>query len=556
MSVHLSKAPVAGHVLVLFFESNKAISSWPATSGWVLDASTSTPTHVMHHVVKSGETGTYTVNVGGSGSGWADYMVAEVSGANTSSPVNTAPAKSIAAGTTSFGFSAYPSAAGTFPIAFLTAHQSGHTWSSISNGWTIADHNADYSEMLASGPVQTGTGMLAGTATLSSASGYAGAADVVALNSASAPVTSPSPTPVPPSAPSPVPSSAPTSAPVSAAAYIYHGVQIYPVNDWFTTDLIAGGSSYAANTVDANSTHILNYVQGLYGNIKWYSPAIEGVNIATNSTPRSVVSGCNYGCKNDPYNDAPSPFSLPGPTSPDIEEGATSGGCTGDCHLITLNPQSGLVWEAYKSGSRNWSGTSINTEGAYVHNLNHPFNDQYSIDGGIITAGGIPNMGTTDWGEEAAGASTCNDDGSGAGCIHHAIAFFLPQPGNATGEYVAPATAGGAAGCKTNCSWVLPMGARIRLHSSFKCPSATTNPQAHLVCVQLKHYGAILNDTQGGNFYGLRFGESTNATSPWSGDGNGGGDLDAILSPTGSNYIHITDFDVMTLGTLHNGGTP
>jgi hypothetical protein len=140
-------------------------------------------------------------------------------------------------------------------------------------------------------------------------------------------------------------------------------------------------------------------------------------------------------------------------------------------------------------------------------------------------------MGTTDFGEDASLTS-----------INHIIGFIAAGSDgspNAVGGWVAPAISGNA--CKSNCSYPLPMGARLRLHASYACPSASTNPQANLVCNQLKHYGMVLSDHEGGTQHVLRFGTTSSGVNPWHSS-----DLAALL-----NNLRITDFDVMTLGTIH-----
>jgi hypothetical protein len=138
-------------------------------------------------------------------------------------------------------------------------------------------------------------------------------------------------------------------------------------------------------------------------------------------------------------------------------------------------------------------------------------------------------MGTTDWGEEAARSS-----------IPHILAFFLGVAGVANGGYVAPAGYGHA--CTSFCAHALPYGARLRLHGSYPCPSAAAYAQAHLLCVQMKTYGMIFNDVTGlRNGFGVRLGLRSDGKNPWRSS-----DYNALLS-----QVKITDFDVMTLGTIH-----
>lgn len=329
-------------------------------------------------------------------------------------------------------------------------------------------------------------------------------------------------------------------------------MQIYPVDDWFTTNLETGGSAYAVNSVDPNSSAIVHHIESLYGNINWYSPAIEAANAANDTTPMYAVSGCAYGCYDDPFLDDPfTPIQYP-VTTPEYEEGRASGGCTGDCHDITMNVQTGVDYEAYRSGTRNWDPltSTFMTSDMTVFNVRRAFEEQRIH--GCCSAAGIPLMGTTDWGEDARLPS-----------VDHIIGFLMPVTGQAVGGHVAPAPRASQR-CTADCTYQLPFGARLRLHASFECPPAASNPQANLICNQLKTYGMILQDTQrssctrdgsgaGYCIYGLRLGKSADGINPWRGDGckcEPEYDLDALFFGTSRYYLHITDFDVMTLGPI------
>jgi hypothetical protein len=434
----------------------------------------------------------------------------------------------VPAGVTSFNFGATPASGGTLPIAFLTAHQSHLTWYSISSGWTTVQ-NGEYTEELASGPIQSGTSAFSGTATLSAKSSYPGAADVVLLNPAAStniatPTPSPSAAPTNTPAPTPAPTSTPTST--SSSPYVVDGCHVYAANDWLTTNLITGGSAYASNTVDPNSAAILSNFSAAYSsynklNVNGVTASISGhavINKATNATSMYTIQGLSWGFANDPYNDD-STRQLPW-------SGSFLNG-SGE-HTIVLNTQTCVDYEVYGTS---WNGSSISASDGYVHNLNHPFNNQYQTDGGLITKSGIPLLGTLDVGEDASAPS-----------INHIAYMLIPGSDSssvAAGGYVAPATA--AATCVSSCTNKLPFGARLRLNSSkYTCPSASTNPQAHKICVQLETYGAIVMDHDGPYNYGIQLSESANGTNPWNAN-----DVAAL------NGIPITDFDVMTLGTIH-----
>jgi hypothetical protein len=99
----------------------------------------------------------------------------------------------------------------------------------------------------------------------------------------------------------------------------------------------------------------------------------------------------------------------------------------------------------------------------------------------------------------------------------------------------------GAFSMTANCSYPIPSGARLRLHSTYACPSASSYPQANLLCNQAKQYGWILNDFTGiNNGGGVRLGESSNGANPWNSS-----DYNQFLA-----NVKVTDFDVMQLGTI------
>jgi len=314
----------------------------------------------------------------------------------------------------------------------------------------------------------------------------------------------------------------------------YGGCKVYPDNDWFTTNLVTGGSSYVSNAVDPNSAniiaHLSNTFPGLY--IDEANPGAEvTVNLANSGTPTTSVNGTTL--VNDPYDDDPNNV-IPVP-NPFFEAGSAFGNCSGDCHAIVLNTQTCVDYETYGWGSTPWHGGVFRAGGGGVHNLNNPLNNQYARDVGI-TAASLPLLGMTDFGEDASASS-----------INHIIDISMPGSGafpNATGNYVAPAVSWHP--CATNCSNELPLGARLRLKSSYQCPSQSDYPQSYLVCNQLKTYGAIFVDWNGSGGYGtstmlLRFGTSSDGSNPWNRNDLYGG----------LRGITINDFDVMTLGAIH-----
>lgn len=314
--------------------------------------------------------------------------------------------------------------------------------------------------------------------------------------------------------------------------YTFDGLPIWVANDWYTTNLETGGSSYAVNTVDPNSANILeNFARafpGLVFRINGSARSVSQgtpVNTFSGAIPQYPVNGCTYGCLNDPYNDGTSPWSIPWQPS-FLEQGSCD---AGDCHNIVLNITAGVEWETYTSGRRSWDGSRYSAESGSIHNVRQSLNSQLTNG---PDAAGLPLMGASLWGEDAAQYS-----------INHIIAISIAgtdREPRASGGFVIPATAGNA--CSRDCTYTLPMGARLRLNSTkYTCPSAAYYPQANRICMTMQTYGVIVLDHNGTNSsYGPGLQPKSDGTNPWN-------QTDAQQL----DGIPITDFDVMALGKIH-----
>lgn len=556
VTVSFKSTPAAGHLLVVAFWNNGqrtgAANTYSAPAGWsTVDQNTShsyMTYEIFSHVVQPGESNSYIFTPAS-----AQREHVWIAADSTAGSVDDS-SNAYVSGSTAFTTPTLTAAqSNELGLAFNLPDTSGNpTWSNPS-GWTIG-----------SGPTSTWKGealtkssssAVGETATLSRASsGFAG---LVLLSPAAAqsgtsstPAPTAAPTYAPTSAPTTAPTTSPTSAPVSAGVATYHGCPLYTANDWFTTNLVNGGSSYVPNTVDPNSPNIISNIATHVGNINFAanSPSNEEtVNIVNsgNQIANPTIQGLAYGFANDALNDDPGK-TIPIPSGNLFEEGtngsAPSWGCSGgDCHVNVLNSDTCVEYETYKSGTYgngtqySWNGSTFYAEGGGVENLNHA----YDIEPIAVSAADIPMMGTTDWGEDLAyQKSSCQPDCA----IPHILAFFMPNAGQANGGYVAPA-AWRQAACSTYCTNPLPEGARLRLKSSYVCPSPSSYPQANLLCNQMKQYGIILDDFTGlTNGGGVRLGTSSNGSDPWNSS-----DYDQLLS-----NVHIADFDVMTLGTIHS----
>lgn len=544
IAVSFSSAPAVGDVLAVAFwnngQSSGASNTYTAPSGWSLvEQNTAHAYHtyqIFSHVVASGESNKYVFTPAAAQREHV-WMAADVSHASGIDKHGNM----YISGATFTTPSVTPSQAYDLALAFNMPLNSA-TWSNPS-GWTRGV-----------GPTATwagegltrslsSTSAISESATLSSSSsGFAGIV-LLAPGGTSSSTPSPTASPSPTSASTPAPTASPTASPTSApagTAYTYHGCPLFTANDWLTTNLVSGGSSYVSNAVDPHSSNYINNINSNVGSINFMANTVaidETVNLVNSSNLKATptIQNLTYGFANDPYNDDPSPAKIEIDSGTFYQEGTR--GCTstnGDCHVVVLDTNKCVDYETYNWDGPSWNGSSYTAKGGGVENLNHP----YSIEHIVVSAGDLPMMGTTDWGEDVSYQNaSCQPNCA----IPHIVAFLLPQPGQANGGYVSPADGTGRA-CSSYCSWPLPDGARLRLHSSYSCPSATSYPQANLLCNQLKQYGMIFDDTTGINGGGgIRLGTSSNGANPWNSS-----DYGQFLGK-----VHISDFDVMTLGTIH-----
>jgi hypothetical protein len=333
---------------------------------------------------------------------------------------------------------------------------------------------------------------------------------------------------------------------------------VFPQNDWFTTNLVLGGSGYVSNTVDPNSAAIVTNVNTAQGGMNFSrgeDPPAKAVNIDDESLPWFVTSIVQaptwYGFYNDAQNDDPGPpYHIP-VTNGNFWQGGSENcyPAETDCHVIVLDTVKCVDYETWIHDSstypRSWNNGTYTTTGGGVINLNFADNPPQRVQ---VSAAGLPMMGTTDWGEDETTYNNPACQAASSCVIPHIVAFQLATASAAVHGYVAPATAETtpcSIGSK-NCSSTntIPYGARLRLHAGYLCPSASSYPQANMLCNQAKQYGWIFQDTEGGssNGYGsIRLGLTASGANPW----NSSDDNQFLAN------VHLTDFDVMTLGPVH-----
>jgi hypothetical protein len=354
------------------------------------------------------------------------------------------------------------------------------------------------------------------------------------------------------------PTTSPSSPPktTTGTSYTLDGCEVYGPNDWFTTNLVTGGSSYVPNTVDPNSTNIINNYIAAFGGSPtigvWYADTGgTPVNQSNNSTPAYVVQGCEYGCYDDPYGDNPTK-AMPWLNTFSVQEELPHcDDSQGDCHAISLNTQSCIDYESWSStlqtnyppGFSYWgfNGSGFAEYVFQTSNLNYSFNSEFVVPNqarDFPSSGQVPMIGTYDFGEDY---NTYIANGL---VIPH-VAFFtiagFDSSPQASGGWVIPGRQSNP--CSTDCTYTLPEGARLKLKTDAPCLSMTSK-QDYLVCMQLYEYGAIVADHNGetsGDMF-MTFGPTANGSVPWN---------ETEMRTEFREYLRVSDFEVMTLGTIH-----
>lgn len=295
----------------------------------------------------------------------------------------------------------------------------------------------------------------------------------------------------------------------------YKGCNVFTAGDYYNKDI-------STATVDANSSTIIS---GLTGN--WTqafqgasgTKEVEQVNVDPNTATLFTVATVSGGHNPPLYNETQMPWA----TGYFIEP-------LGDKHAMVLNTTTCKMYETYGTvfngttlsaySGRSWDYTTALVQGS--DGWNGPM------------ASGLPFAAGMLKGEEASAT------------INHALNFAGPYgAGVSQWGYLAPASASTASACSGNCTHPLHQGDHLRLKASYTCP---TGAQAARVCAALKTYGMFYADQAGQPT--LYFANSTDGTDPW---------LTSDVN-TLTNNLHMTDFEVLTEGTLicrsgHSGCT-
>jgi hypothetical protein len=260
--------------------------------------------------------------------------------------------------------------------------------------------------------------------------------------------------------------------------------------------------------VDPNSAAYINYIGSTIGlhpdfGSGEYDGSYIGIpyTVVSSSQPLLPINYQAYGSESDP---GPMPIPLSAPI-----EGYPNPG-NGDRHVLVLDNANCFLYEIYNSYPQ---ASSWNADSGAVWDL--LADEQRPYTWTSADAAGLPIFpGLARYDEVAAGA------------INHAIRFTLQ---NSSAGFVPPASHWAATTSNTN---ALPMGARLRLKSSFDISSFSATNQVILAAMQ--KYGIILADN-GSSMY-----ISGAPDSRWNND-----DLHNL------DQVTAADFDVLELTPLY-----
>ncbi|MFI5222346.1 MAG: hypothetical protein ACHQK8_08480 [Bacteroidia bacterium] len=283
-------------------------------------------------------------------------------------------------------------------------------------------------------------------------------------------------------------------------------IQKFPADYPLNTDI-------SGVAVDANSSNIINAIgvysvhpdfgSGLYNGAPIGIPfsAVCASQPKVPITYRANSYDGNYGTESDP-----GPFPIP-------DSAAIEGNGNGDSHVLVCDVENKKLYELYNASKNSGSGWSASSGAVFDLITNY-----YRTDGWTSAdAAGLPIL-----------PCLLRYDEVASGNINHAIRFTLSKPHVFNG-YVNPARHKVSGTGAANLS--LPMGARIRLKSTFDASSYSANNK--VILTALKKYGLILADI-GSDLY-----ISGAPDERW--DNN---ELNQLKN------LKTTDFEVVQIGTI------
>jgi hypothetical protein len=244
----------------------------------------------------------------------------------------------------------------------------------------------------------------------------------------------------------------------------------------FTAD-DAWNADVSGKAVDAAATTRL---MALVGNVQIHPDFGAGFGIPINVVPESqapiAVTFVDY-----PEESDPGPYPFPAMSAARLEGTTNPASCDGDCHLLTVQRGTCMLYEGYAC---RWAAGGWSCGNGAKWDLKRKSYGQRMSGWTSADAAGLPIYAGLARREEVL-----------AGEITHAIRFTTKCTAPA---FVAPAThqavPGGCAG-NTNAP---PMGLRVRLKASFDVSGYNATAQVFLRA--FKKYGMILADN-GSNFY-------------------------------------------------------
>ena len=277
------------------------------------------------------------------------------------------------------------------------------------------------------------------------------------------------------------------SGPVNAALPVIGGCNVFTADDAWNT-------SVADQTVDDAWTTKLQALVGKVNIHPDYGDATIGIPInVVPDTQTKVSPDFDEAEESDK-----GPYAFPDPATAKIE-GGTPTNCDGDCHLLSVQQGSCILYEA---GNCSYGGGKWSCYSGAIFDLKKNSYGQRPIGWTSADAAGLSIT-----------AGLVRYDEAAAGAIHHAIRFTVPCT---LDKYVNPASHEAVPstppGCAGNANAV-PMGLRVRLDSDFAIPAGASTV-AKAVITAMQTYGMILADN-GSSFYFQ--GESTDM---WNDDGD------------------------------------
>ena len=457
VSCTFANAPAANDVLIIA-ESNYPNNTITAPSGLTpIDSKVGSESMYDYYLVVTSQNASTTWTFSTSATTYMAVECYEIKGADTTNPIDVHGVVSSTTQTQSTP-SVTPSGSGELPIAFF-GNGTRSSYSGLTTGWTADDSvTSSYYLFDAHGPVTTGTGAVSASIQLTGGSGDGDAAIVV----------------------------------LKPAQSSFRSCQVFPAGDVYNTDISQASpdpnsSSIIKSWVDAQPAPTPSPESKLVatGSVAWEA------NVADSSTPEYQL-----------WNNSPP---TPGPVHQNVSNFPflstynwqnKDSQTVGDRHLIVVNTSTCVESETYAYATNPpWtpSGTKLLQNSPYGSqwNLSQPMP---SAKPGGVDAADLPYWaGWVRWEDWLSGSINheLNMD-LRAHTINNTCAVWPSYVANSCSKtstyYTGPANEE---------QYAIPLGAHLRLKSSFSLSCGANCPQAQMVVTALKTYGAYVMDTGG-----------------------------------------------------------